>query len=230
MQSGDRPLGDPAEGAESRALRLATLGDRGPDAARWRRSRRLFADRGYPLAPNHVAFMATKVGGTGIGRAARFSWRDGRLLLESAPSVVAELARPIELTTVTVDAQQVPAVSSVDHLTARGRPGDHRGEPCGIRRGLRRVRLVTRRRRSSAGRAQGRIHQANDQDHRYRKRRRPAPGTPLPVRSGPHVRSSCPGSVAIHDAELSAWCCWAPPLAQAKQGEMPARSTRTWSR
>jgi hypothetical protein len=26
-----------------------------------------------PLAPNHAAFLATKVGGTGIGRAARFS-------------------------------------------------------------------------------------------------------------------------------------------------------------
>jgi hypothetical protein len=73
-----------------------------------------------PLAPNHAAFLATKVGGTGIGRAARFSWRDGRLLVESAPSVVAELARQIELITVTVDAQQVPAVFSVDHLTAEG--------------------------------------------------------------------------------------------------------------
>jgi hypothetical protein len=71
-----------------------------------------------PLAPNHAAFLATKVGSTGIGRAPRFSWRDGRLLVESAPSVVAELARLIELITATVDAQQVPAVSSVDHLTA----------------------------------------------------------------------------------------------------------------
>lgn len=38
--------------------------------------------------------------------------------MESAPSVVAELARRIELITSTVDGRQVPAVASVEHLTA----------------------------------------------------------------------------------------------------------------
>ncbi|MEV8546927.1 hypothetical protein [Streptomyces sp. NPDC051572] len=71
-----------------------------------------------PLAPNHAAFLATKARSTGIGRAPQFSWRDGQLLIESAPSVVAELARRIELITATVDGQQVLVVSSVDQLTA----------------------------------------------------------------------------------------------------------------
>lgn len=65
-----------------------------------------------------AAFLSTKVRSTGIGRAPRFSWRDGKLLVESAPSVVAELARRIELFTSTIEGQQVPAVASVDHLTA----------------------------------------------------------------------------------------------------------------
>jgi hypothetical protein len=70
------------------------------------------------LAPNHAAFLARKVRSTGIGRAPRFSWRDGLLLVESAPSVVAELARRIKIITATVDGQQVPIVASIDHLTA----------------------------------------------------------------------------------------------------------------
>ncbi|MFF3731014.1 hypothetical protein ACFYXM_11990 [Streptomyces sp. NPDC002476] len=61
--------------------------------------------------------VATIVRGTGIGRAPRFSWRDGRLLVESAPSVVADLARRIKQITVPVGGLQVPAVVSVDHLT-----------------------------------------------------------------------------------------------------------------
>ncbi|WNZ13567.1 transposase [Streptomyces sp. 11x1] len=44
--------------------------------------------------------------------------------------------------------------------------------------------------------------QAQDQNPRHRKRRRPAPGTPLPARSSPHVRSSRPGSAPDHGAEL----------------------------
>jgi hypothetical protein len=71
------------------------------------------------LPDSHVAALATSIRSTGIGRAPRFPWRDGRLLVESAPSVVADLARRIELITFTVDGQQVPAVSSVDHLTAQ---------------------------------------------------------------------------------------------------------------
>ncbi|MGW7695038.1 hypothetical protein ACWGMA_40495 [Streptomyces asiaticus] len=72
-----------------------------------------------PALPySHVASLATSTRSTGIGRAPRFSWRDGRLLVESAPSVVAELVRRIELLTSTVDGRRVPTVSSVDHLTA----------------------------------------------------------------------------------------------------------------
>ncbi|MEV4382526.1 hypothetical protein [Streptosporangium sp. NPDC049644] len=40
---------------------------------------------------------------TGIGRAPRYAWRDGKLLVESAPSVVAEPVRRIEQITSTID-------------------------------------------------------------------------------------------------------------------------------
>lgn len=70
------------------------------------------------LQYNHAAFPATKVRSIGIGRAPRFSWRDGKLLGESAPSVVSDLARRIELIMSTVDGQQMSALASVDHLTA----------------------------------------------------------------------------------------------------------------
>lgn len=72
-----------------------------------------------PALPySHVAALAGHIRGTGIGRAPRFSCRDGRLLAESAPSVVADLARRVALLTFTVDGREVPAVSSVDQLTA----------------------------------------------------------------------------------------------------------------
>ncbi|MFF4187232.1 hypothetical protein ACFYZ9_28970 [Streptomyces sp. NPDC001691] len=70
------------------------------------------------LPYRHSAFLATTVRSTGIGRAPRFSWRDGKLLVESAPSVVAELARRIELITTTVEDRQVAVVASVEHLSA----------------------------------------------------------------------------------------------------------------
>lgn len=70
------------------------------------------------LPYSHAAALATKVSGTGIGRAPRFSWRDGKLLVESAPSVVDDLARRIEQITFTVGGRQVPAVTTVDRLTA----------------------------------------------------------------------------------------------------------------
>lgn len=70
------------------------------------------------LPGSQAGFLATSVRSTGIGRSPRFSWRDGRLLVESAPGVVAELARQVELLTVSVGGQEVPAVSVVDHLTA----------------------------------------------------------------------------------------------------------------
>jgi hypothetical protein len=73
-----------------------------------------------PALPySHVAALAGRVRGTGIGRAPRYSWREGRLLVESAPSVVAELARLVAGITYDVDGRQVPAVSSVDHLTVQ---------------------------------------------------------------------------------------------------------------
>ena len=72
-----------------------------------------------PALPySHAAALATRVRSTGIGRAPRFSWRAGRLLVESAPSVAADLTRQIALLTFTIDGQQVPAISSVDQLTA----------------------------------------------------------------------------------------------------------------
>ncbi len=74
-----------------------------------------------PALPySHAGFLATSVRSTGIGRAPRFSWRDGKLLVESAPSVVAELAHRIGQITSPVDGRQVPAVSSIDHLTPEG--------------------------------------------------------------------------------------------------------------
>jgi hypothetical protein len=71
-----------------------------------------------PALPNYGTFLATRIRKTGIGRAPRFGWRDGRLLVESVPSVIAELARQVDLITVTVDGRQVPIVSSVERLTA----------------------------------------------------------------------------------------------------------------
>lgn len=72
-----------------------------------------------PAVPYSLAaFLATSVRDTGIGRAPRFSWREGRLLVESAPGVVAELARRIAQITTVVDGRPVSAVSAVDHLTA----------------------------------------------------------------------------------------------------------------
>jgi AraC-like DNA-binding protein len=65
-----------------------------------------------------VASLVWNIRNTGIGHAPRYAWRDGKLLLESAPSVVAELARRIEQITSTIHGQQVPAVSSVGHPTA----------------------------------------------------------------------------------------------------------------
>ncbi|WP_230519736.1 hypothetical protein [Salinispora arenicola] len=51
------------------------------------------------------------------GRLLRAGRRDGKVLVESAPSVVADLARRIALITSPVDGRHLPAVDSVDHLT-----------------------------------------------------------------------------------------------------------------
>lgn len=74
------------------------------------------------LQYSHAASLATSVRSTGIGRAPRFLWRDGRLLVESAPTVVAELARRIELITSTIEDRQVPA-SPRSNTSARRRAG-----------------------------------------------------------------------------------------------------------
>ncbi len=69
------------------------------------------------LPSGYGAAFATRIRDTGIGRPPRYSWRDGRMLVESVPGVVGELARLVEGITFTVDGRQVPAVSSVEHLT-----------------------------------------------------------------------------------------------------------------
>lgn len=70
------------------------------------------------LPSSYGAAFATRIRDTGLGRPPRYSWRDGRMLVESAPSVVDELARLVKGITFTVDGRQVPAVSSVEHLAA----------------------------------------------------------------------------------------------------------------
>ena len=60
MQPGDRPLNDPAEGAQARPVRLATLGDRGPDAAlplSFRPSSIRFS--GHPVPAEGSAFVTS---------------------------------------------------------------------------------------------------------------------------------------------------------------------------
>jgi len=90
----------------------------------WRRHRTGLpaADPESALQYSHAASLATSVRSTGIGRAPRFLWRDGRLLVESAPTVVAELARRIELITSTIEDRQVPA-SPRSNTSARRRAG-----------------------------------------------------------------------------------------------------------
>lgn len=83
------------------------------------------ADRVYLLVAEnpdlHQGYgtsLATIIRSTGIGRTPQFSRRNGKLLVESAPSVVAELASRIKLTTFTVNGRQIPAAVSVEHLSA----------------------------------------------------------------------------------------------------------------
>ncbi|WP_017575777.1 hypothetical protein [Nocardiopsis kunsanensis] len=72
-----------------------------------------------PAVPYSLAaFLASRIHDSGIGRAPQFSWRDGRLLVESSPGVVAELARRVEGITTAVGGRPVPAVSAVEHLSA----------------------------------------------------------------------------------------------------------------
>ena len=71
-----------------------------------------------PALPySHASTLAFRARSTDIGRAPRYSWRDGKLLVESAPSVVDELTRRIEDLTTTIDGRQVPLLASIDRLT-----------------------------------------------------------------------------------------------------------------
>ncbi|MEU9651331.1 hypothetical protein AB0E00_20775 [Streptomyces sp. NPDC048110] len=63
----------------------------------------LFLPEDPALQYGHAAFPATKARSFGIGPAPRFYWRDGKLLVESAPSVVVELARRTELIAPTIE-------------------------------------------------------------------------------------------------------------------------------
>jgi hypothetical protein len=63
------------------------------------------------------AALANKIGATGLGRTPRYSWRDGRLLVQSAPSVVSDLARQIRGIKFDVAGRELPAVSSVERIS-----------------------------------------------------------------------------------------------------------------
>jgi hypothetical protein len=72
-----------------------------------------------PAAGDCTAILAWRIGGTGIGRAPRYSWRESRLLVESAPGVVADLARRIgEMTLAAPRGGTVHAALSIAQLTA----------------------------------------------------------------------------------------------------------------
>ena len=61
--------------------------------------------------------LAVLIRATGLGRAPHYSWRPGRQLIEAVPSIAGDLIRQVEAITYTVGGRQVPAVSSIDHLT-----------------------------------------------------------------------------------------------------------------
>ena len=63
------------------------------------------------------AALANKIEATGLGRTPRYSWRDGRLLVQSAPSVADDLAHRIRGIRFDVDGRELPAVSSVERIS-----------------------------------------------------------------------------------------------------------------
>ena len=63
------------------------------------------------------ATLASTIARTGLGRTPRYSWRAGRLLVQSAPSVADELARRIRGIRFDVDGRKLPAVSSVERIS-----------------------------------------------------------------------------------------------------------------
>ncbi|MGK5550617.1 hypothetical protein ACSNOI_03300 [Actinomadura kijaniata] len=76
-----------------------------------------------PALPSYYGTaLAGVVRETGLGRAPRFSYRDGRMLIETAPSVVDQLARRIDELAFTRETPfgdvPVRAVTGIEHLTA----------------------------------------------------------------------------------------------------------------
>jgi hypothetical protein len=63
------------------------------------------------------AALASAIGRTSLGRTPRYSWRAGRLLVQSAPSVADDLARRIRAIQFDVDGRKLPAVSSVERIS-----------------------------------------------------------------------------------------------------------------
>ncbi len=63
------------------------------------------------------AALANTIGRTGLGRTPRYSWRAGRLLVQTAPSVADDLARQIRGIRFDVDGRKLPAVSSVERIS-----------------------------------------------------------------------------------------------------------------
>jgi hypothetical protein len=70
--------------------------------------------QGNPYRP----YLSWLVRNTGLGRAPRYSFRDGRQLIETAPGVAAELARRVKAMTFDVGDRKVPTVSSAVQVTA----------------------------------------------------------------------------------------------------------------
>jgi len=77
----------------------------------------LVADNPEVPEGGYGAALASKIGATGLGRTPRYSWGDGRLLVQSAPSVVDDLAWRIRGIRFDVDGREVPAVSSVERIS-----------------------------------------------------------------------------------------------------------------
>lgn len=63
------------------------------------------------------AALANRISRTGLGRAPRYSWRAGRLLVQSAPTVVDELAWKIKEIRFDVDGLMLPAAAAVERVS-----------------------------------------------------------------------------------------------------------------
>jgi hypothetical protein len=63
------------------------------------------------------AALANTIEATRLGRTPRYSWRAGRLLVQTAPSVADDLAHRIRGIRFDVDGRKLPAVSSVERIS-----------------------------------------------------------------------------------------------------------------